>query len=159
MSHWIEEARGFLEGVSQCILEGLKPLTHNLGESGGGRGYGDTEQSFRHLHLKISPLNNPRKAPSCGWYMRTVHIKAHEKSCSLQLLHKYIQGRGLNISGGLFCCCVLHSSLSVCAWCKCLHESQTDFRNQKPYRICTYLLDTVCLNLEKRVRSFWPGLF
>lgn len=123
-----------------------------------GGAYGDTEHSFRYLpylQLKISPLNNSRKASSGGCYMRTVHIKA----CSLQLLHKYIQGRGLNISGGLFCCCVLHSSLSVCAWCQCQHESQTDFRNQKPYRICTNLLDIVCLNLGKRVRSFWPGLF
>lgn len=131
--------RGSQEFSRRCFSvfssRGVNALTHKP-----DRVYGGTKHSFRHLtylHLKISLLNNPRKTSSGGWYMRTVHIKAHKKACSLQLLHKYIQGRGLNISGGLFCCCVLHSSLSVCAWCECLHESQTDFRNQKPYRICT----------------------
>lgn len=143
-SYWREKARDFLEGVSQCFLEGGNILTHKPEGA-----YGDTEHSFRHLtylHLKIPSLNNPRKSSSGGWYMRIVHIKAHKKACSLQLLHNYIQGRGLNIFSGLFCCCFLHGSLSVCAWYECLYESQTDFRNQKPYRVCTYLLDTVCLN-------------
>lgn len=59
-SYWREKARDFLEGVSQCFLEGGNTLTHKPEGA-----CGDTEHSFRHLtylHLKIPSLNNPRKS-------------------------------------------------------------------------------------------------
>lgn len=92
--------RGSQEFSRRCFLEGGNALTYKS-----ERAYGDTKHSFSHLIyllLKMSSLNNPKKATSAGWYMRTVHIKAHKEGCSLQLLHKYIQGRGLSIFGGLF---------------------------------------------------------